>query len=60
MVDAPLLVVVHPSVPAANVAQLVALAKARPGRLAYGSGGSFGGSGGSLRQPVRQLTAVSG
>jgi len=31
--------VVHPSVPAANVAELIALAKARPGQLNFGSGG---------------------
>jgi len=31
--------VVHPSVPAASVAELVALAKARPGLLNFGSGG---------------------
>lgn len=31
--------VVHPSVPARNVKELVALAKARPGQLNYGSGG---------------------
>jgi tripartite-type tricarboxylate transporter receptor subunit TctC len=30
---------VHPSVPAASVAELVALAKARPGQLNFGSGG---------------------
>jgi tripartite-type tricarboxylate transporter receptor subunit TctC len=32
--------IVHPSVQAGTVAELVALARAQPGRLAYGSGGS--------------------
>ena len=36
---APLLVVVHPSLPAASIKQLVALAKARPGELNYASNG---------------------
>jgi tripartite-type tricarboxylate transporter receptor subunit TctC len=31
--------VVHPSVPARNVQELIALAKSRPGQLNYGSGG---------------------
>jgi tripartite-type tricarboxylate transporter receptor subunit TctC len=34
-----LVLVVHPSVPAKNVHELVALAKSRPGQLNYGSGG---------------------
>ena len=36
----PNVLVVHPSVPARTVQELVALAKSRPGQLAYGSGGN--------------------
>jgi tripartite-type tricarboxylate transporter receptor subunit TctC len=35
-----LVLVVHPSVPARNVQELIALAKSKPGQLNYGSGGS--------------------
>ena len=38
--DAPFILSVHPSVPARNVSQLVALAKARPGELTYASFGT--------------------
>ena len=34
--------VVHPAVPAKNVKELVALARARPGKLSYASGGTGG------------------
>ena len=36
----PNVLVVHPSVPAKNVKELVALAKAKPGQMNYGSGGN--------------------
>jgi tripartite-type tricarboxylate transporter receptor subunit TctC len=40
LVTAPFLVVVHPSVPARSVQELIKLAKARPGQLSYASGSS--------------------
>ena len=38
--DAGLILAVHPSVPVYTVADLIKLAKAQPGKLAYGSGGT--------------------
>ena len=40
MASTPFILLVHPSVPARSVKELVALAKAKPGQLRYGSGGS--------------------
>ncbi|HSQ04424.1 MAG TPA: tripartite tricarboxylate transporter substrate-binding protein, partial [Burkholderiales bacterium] len=37
---APLILLVHPSLPVKNVKDLIALAKAKPGELAFGSGGN--------------------
>ena len=42
--DIPYGMVVHPALPANNVAGLIALAKARPKQLMYGSGGAGGAS----------------
>ena len=40
LADSPFVLVVHPSVPAASVKELLALAKTKPGRLNYSSAGS--------------------
>ena len=44
--DTPFMFVTHPSLPVKNVKEFIALAKARPGQLNYGSAGN--GSGGHL------------
>ncbi len=46
LAEAPFLLLVHPSLPAKSVRELVALAKSAPGTLTYGSGGT--GSSGHL------------
>jgi tripartite-type tricarboxylate transporter receptor subunit TctC len=38
----PIAFVVHPSLPVTNLAELIALARARPGQLSYGSSGAGG------------------
>jgi tripartite-type tricarboxylate transporter receptor subunit TctC len=40
VVDNPLVMVVHPSLPVKNLAELVAYAKAHPGKLTYATGGN--------------------
>jgi tripartite-type tricarboxylate transporter receptor subunit TctC len=45
------ILVVHPSVPAKNLKELVALAKARPGEITLGSAGT----GGTLHLPIEML-----
>ncbi len=42
MARGPLLAVVHPTLPVKNIRELVALAKARPGQINYGSTGTGG------------------
>jgi len=53
----PLALVVHPSLPAADVRELVALAKQSPGRLNYGSAGN-GGSSHLVPEMFKQATGT--
>jgi tripartite-type tricarboxylate transporter receptor subunit TctC len=39
LVDSPLMIAVHPDVPARSVAELIQLARQQPGKLSYGSSG---------------------
>lgn len=51
------LLIVHPSLPATSVADLAALARARPGAISYGSGGN-GTSTHICGEMFRQMTGV--
>ena len=57
LITVPNLLVVHPSVPASNVRELVAHAKANPGKLSYASPGS-GSSGHLAAELFKSLAAV--
>jgi tripartite-type tricarboxylate transporter receptor subunit TctC len=56
--SAPMLVVVHPSVPVRNIKELIAFAKARPGELNYASNG-VGSSTHLATELFRQMTGIN-
>ena len=58
MASTPFVLVVHPSVPAKSVKELVALAKARPGQLQGGTSGA-GSPAGLALQRLKSMTGVS-
>jgi tripartite-type tricarboxylate transporter receptor subunit TctC len=57
LVSVPNILLVHPSVPAASVAELVALARAKPGTLNFASPGS-GTSGHMSAELLKSLTGI--
>jgi tripartite-type tricarboxylate transporter receptor subunit TctC len=54
LVSTPLVMVVHPSVPASSVKEYIALAKAKPNQLTYASGGN-----GAITQMVGELLKLT-
>jgi tripartite-type tricarboxylate transporter receptor subunit TctC len=48
LIESPMALTIHPAVPARNLAELTAYAKANPGKLAFGSSGNGGASHRSL------------
>jgi len=58
LASAPVILVIHPSVPANNLAELLALARAKPGSLNYASGG-YGASTHLAGELMNQAAKVS-
>lgn len=57
MATAPYVLVVHPSVPASNVKELIALARKQPGKLSYASSG-FGSNINFTGELLKQLAKI--
>lgn len=58
MAKVPNIMVIHPSLPVKSVKELVALAKAKPGSLVYGSGGS-GGAGHLATEYFKMMAKIN-
>lgn len=57
LAETPLIAVVHPSLPAKSIKDLIELARRQPGKLTYASGG-IGGSGHIATELLRALTGI--
>jgi tripartite-type tricarboxylate transporter receptor subunit TctC len=55
--DTPLILVAHPSVPVSSFRELLAYAKANPGKLSYGTSG-IGSSGHLMQEEIKMLTGA--